>query len=495
VSACMRCRGLRRKCVRVERGCVICESAGVKCSFDESVQKKAETDVVLEDAVDADTARRDSGLRSDPSTQIGWEIHRDEAIFLESSSVDNPTSSPVSIRGHQAATNTGTNGSPPKRAAGRQLVDAYFRHIHRSYPFINRAEVLTDVDAMMSLSDGLKNMSRRLYLIMAIGCTTLRRIGQVSDDICAKFKILDHVIIQDCLSRKDIESVEELLLLALYSFFDPALSPWIITGILTRHILALGLTRKLYNTKDVPLAQIERRHRLFWSIYTLDRIVSASIGLPFGFADPNTNIPLPGITLDEYASPDRAYFTITLQINRHIISLRQLEGSILERIHFTTPLSLVASDRRSIIADLRHKIEDWYTQGCLVSPLERDQIPFHNTIPWLNCRYQNLLLLLYMPSSLSPDILTEHLLILQGTAAKYIQLSAVLFQQRHLPLNWVTLCRFVALCPILLYCIIRGNNTELDMKEAALSCAEVLEAFSESWVNARRAAKVFRRLA
>tara|TARA_R110002060_G_scaffold9891_2_gene14774 strand:+ start:835 stop:2394 length:1560 start_codon:yes stop_codon:yes gene_type:complete len=487
-SACARCRGLRRKCVRVERGCEICEKAGLKCSFGERVgetKKGSDQDLPPEMTTWLAVCLNDRVTEDDNVTG--------RITFSREDAADAETAARYSMLDSESAavqSSPGTDGPPPGSTTGRQLVEAYFRHIHRSYPFIDRAEVLKDVDVMMGLSDGLEKMSRRLYLVLAIGCTTLRRIGQVSDDICAKFQVSDHAIIQDCLSRNDMESVEELLLLALYSFFDPSLSPWIITGILTRHITKLGLTRKLSNTKDVPLVQIER-HRLFWSIYTFDLIVSASMGLPFGLMDPNTNIPLPGITLDEYASPDRAYFTITLQINRHIIALRQLESEILERIHFTTPISLVDSARRSIIADLRHKIEDWYTQGCLVSPLERDQIPFHNTIPWLNCRYQNLLLLLYMPSSLNPGIPSEHLHVLRNAATRYIQLSAVIFQQRHLPLNWVTLCLFVVLCPILFYCTVTGNNVGLDIKEAALSCAEAPESFSETWVNSRRAAKVF----
>ncbi|KUJ14832.1 uncharacterized protein LY89DRAFT_123279 [Mollisia scopiformis] len=246
--------------------------------------------------------------------------------------------------------------APP---AGRQLVDAYFRHIHRSYPFLDRTVILKEVDSALSLSEGLENMSRKLYLIMAIGCTTLRRIGHVLDELCAKFKVPGQVILRDCLLKNDIDSVEELLLLSLYTFFDPAdLSPWITTGMLTRQIMAMGLTRKLPGTHDLTLSQIETRHRLFWSIYSLDRIVSVSTGLPFGLSDHNTNIPLPGISLEEYASLDREYFTTTLQVNRHIINLRQIESAILERINFVNPLHTTHSDKRAVVADLRTKIED-----------------------------------------------------------------------------------------------------------------------------------------
>ncbi|KUJ14831.1 uncharacterized protein LY89DRAFT_735896 [Mollisia scopiformis] len=87
----------------------------------------------------------------------------------------------------------------------------------------------------------------------------------------------------------------------------------------------------------------------------------------------------------------------------------------------------------------------------------------------------------------------EHLHVLLSAVGKYIQLSKVLFQHRHLPLNWVTLCRLVALCPLLSYIIANSGGEILgSIRGSAVFCAEILEAFNESWVLARKAASVFR---
>lgn len=389
----------------------------------------------------------------------------------------------------------------PSTAAGRRFVDAYFRHIHRAYPFMDREKVLKDVEAMGDcMSEGTQKMPTHLYMVMAIGCTTLSRVGQVSDDICNKFKISYSTVLEECLSKRDIKSVATLLLLGLHSLFDPqGISPYIITGILSRQVIALGISRSRRAVgSGLELQEVEARHRLYWSAFTLDRMVSASVGLPFGICDSNANVPLPGITLEEYASPERHYYTTVLQVNRHIIALRQLEENILQKIHLPssyTTSNLTLADRRMIIQELRTQIENWYTQGCLVTPMERDQLPFHNTIPWLNYRYQNLLLLLYTPSYFNSPITMDHLLEMQRCAQKYIQLSAVLWQQRHLPMNWVTLCRFVAIIPILLYCVVRSGDGANPVKEVAILCATVLEAFPSHWLSAKRAAGVFRRLA
>lgn len=329
-------------------------------------------------------------------------------------------------------------------------------------------------------------------------------MGQVSDEISAKFQISCWKVLEECLTKRDIDSVETLLLLGLHSLFDPkGLSPWVITGMLSRQIMSLGLSRETSPSRGISLAQGEKRNRLFWSAYTLDRMVSSSMGLPFGINDENMSVPLPGVTLEEYATSERQYYTVTLQVNRHVIALRQLEEQILQKIHLSnsyTTSSLTQADRRIIIQRLRTQIENWYTQGCLVTPMERDQIPFHNTIPWLNYRYQNLLLLLYTPSHFNSPISLDHGQELRRCVQKYIQLSTILFQQRHLPLNWVTLCRFVALCPVLYYCYIDagiagGNgNGGLGSKEEVGMCADILEAFPERWTEAKRAAGVFRRL-
>ncbi|CAG8954515.1 hypothetical protein HYFRA_00004429 [Hymenoscyphus fraxineus] len=394
----------------------------------------------------------------------------------------------------------------PDEAAGRQFVDAYFRHIHRAYPFMDRAEVSKKVDMMGDLlTDRMENMSTNVYIVMAIGCTTLQRMGQVSDEISAKFQISSWKILEECMSKRDIDSIETLLLLGLHSLFDPkGLSPWVITGLLSRQIMSLGLSRETSPNQGISLAQSEKRNRLFWSAYTLDRMVSSSMGLPFGINDENMNVPLPGVTLDEYATSERQYYTVTLQVNRHVIALRQLEEQILQKIHLSnsySTTSLTQADRRIITQRLRTQIENWYTQGCLVTPMERDQIPFHNTIPWLNYRYQNLLLLLYTPSHFNSPISLDHAQELRRCVQKYIQLSTILFQQRHLPLNWVTLCRFVALCPVLYYCYVDSGSANgsgipnLGSKEEVNMCADILEAFPERWTEARRAARVIRRLA
>lgn len=506
-SACERCRRLKRKCSRTLPQCSLCIAAGSICSLSNAkivsyAQVKHLIDQVehLSKRVNGQEEDTVGGLKNIPASYRSAVVGNDslqnqvvEVVSTEESGVSPDNVLDPALPQHVAQ-------QIPSEATGRNFVDAYFRHIHRAYPFMDRTKVLQDIENMGDSVESLQSIPTKLYMVMAIGCTTLRRAGQVSNDLAAKYKISHHAILSECLSRRDIDSIETLLLLGLQSLFDPSgLSPWVITGALARQVMTMGLSRKTSATQEnsMTLHEVEMRHRLYWSIYTLDRMVSVTTGLPFGMNDSNNNVPLPGVTLEEYATTERQYFTLTLQINRHIIALRQLEEQILSTIHLSnhsTTSGLTQSDRQVIFQDLRTQIENWYTQGCLVTPMERDQIPFHNTIPWLNLRYQNLLLLLYMPSHFNSSMTLDRLYELQRATQKYIQFNSVLFQQRHLPLNWITLSRFVSLCPVILYCLLRSHHGKYIAREELTVCIEILEAFDESWVDAGRTVGIYRQL-
>jgi hypothetical protein len=122
------------------------------------------------------------------------------------------------------------------------------------------------------------------------------------------------------------------------------------------------------------------------------------MGHSVGLVDENMNIPQPAMTVEEFASSERTQHASLLQLNRHIIQLRQLEYRILASIHTRSHIdisNMSSADRGVISRQLRSAVDDWYSLGCLVCLPEADNIPIHSTITWLNARYYNLLILLY----------------------------------------------------------------------------------------------------
>jgi hypothetical protein len=426
------------------------------------------------------------------------------------------------------------------KATGSHLVDAYFRHVHRAYPFLDRDQVIQSLDTCFRLATGdttfveITRLPTRLAVVMAIGRTTLQRVNEIGNTSVPFFDIPEKEIIHECLCTNDLTSVEILTLLALYSLFESnSIPPGSIVGILSRKVISMGLIRDSGSSYEISQVELERRRRLFWSVYVLDRMISVSYGLPPSINDEDIAVPFPSITVDEYASPDRYYYAMTLQVNRHVVALRRLEGKIMQNIHLSSSQRLAAVDpsmSTSYYEDTRREIDDWYTQGCLMSSSamnDNDHLPFHNTITWHNVRYQNLYVLLYSPSRFNVDRSMEEIEELQSAARKYVHSSLILQQQNHLPLNWITLCRFMMMGATFFYCYVwRLNHMtasggvhihgKQDSQTSLLSsasprsttggksnlyeiandmalCARIMESFSEDWGAAKRAAGVFRR--
>ncbi|KAF6812585.1 fungal specific transcription factor domain-containing protein [Colletotrichum musicola] len=545
IPACDRCRSFKKKCSRTFPSCTLCANAGHRCSFSTPAASTAAqthhlrariewlTRFINEnlpmpgvpgvEAVDTGTDLA-SLVGSSPASVVFDQ--RSLAVNVDSESPSSrgndhmrallqPAPEPPgrmlgieSLRSDVAGVGSGFSLSNlPRDAIARRFVDAYFRNVNRAYPFVNRSKTLRDLE---SLGDPSRRQpasdSTLLYLVMAIGCTTLQRAGQMPNDASSRFEVAYADIIQECLSREDLESIQILVLVALYSLFDPnGISTWSIAGIVSRQAMLLGLSRRSSEDRSLSATDVELRHRLFWSIYVLDRMTAISLGLPAALVDENVDVPLPGLTIDEFASPDRQHFASVLQTNRHVIQLRQLEDRILRRIHTRRRSEVAAlspSDRRAVVQAIRSEIEDWYSNGCLVSPLEPDNVPIHNSVTWLSARYYHLLLLLHYPchfNSYSSSFSGGHpagvsAVELLRFAQKHLQSTSVLLQQRQLPLNRVTLCRLFPVGLVLIHSFVAcaAECASFPARDEVAVVVSILEAFPDGWAQARHAAVVFR---
>lgn len=389
-----------------------------------------------------------------------------------------------------------------------KLVNAYFRDVNRAYPFVNRHTIFKTLERL-----GSDIFNRSLcdedtdcliaYLVMAIGSTTLQRAEHLPRTAPASSIQVDYQqILSRCLTKESYESLKVLLLVAILSSVDPqrCYSTASIIDLLARRAIRLGLTKREVADRGLDPAEAEWKHRLFWSVYTLDRMVAVTTGTPVALNGVDMNIPLPGITVDEFASSERLEQSSTLQVNRQIIQLRILEDKILHEIHLRDPdstRSLTQADRKTLVTGLHTEIENWYTNGCLLQSTEPDDLTIHVRISWLAARYYNLLLFLYYPSLLNPG----HLLLPRGElmsiAQKHVQANAARLQQQQLPLNHITLCRVFPVCMVFLYIFLSSRSApdSFTAGEELLLCADILAAFPSEWRLARRGAELIRQLA
>lgn len=377
-----------------------------------------------------------------------------------------------------------------------KFIEAYFRHNHRAYPIINRTEFSEKVRRI-----GVQNLHQyddqfELNMIAAIGCTSLERAGHISKDK----KILEYFaskalsLVLNNLTNNDSRSVRYLLLLGLYSYFDPSeFTSWEITGKLTRLLILLGLNKKLSPQAVSNMGQrdVEMRYRLFWGVYLMDRMISVSLGRPVGINDDDINIPLPEV-LDSVEESD-------VKITRLIIGLRKLEGQILKQVHSVNAGEDISDEHRLAVLDtLKNQIEEWYANSGKLklfvtsAELTALSISFHGLSPWYAARYHHLIMLLYRPSYLNPKPSLDILETLGKACLQNLSYTYHLYTSALLPLNWITLYRFLTVCSTILYCLCNWSIDLIDSKTEIGYCIEILEGFSNDWVVAKKCAEVFR---
>lgn len=384
--------------------------------------------------------------------------------------------------------------SPCPRTMAGAFVDAYFSNVNKAYPFINRLGILRDLDKFCgSTAQGYEQCSTHLRLVMAIGSTTLQRANRISAEMVPRFGVEYLNIIASCLAKPSMDSVRTLMLLALYSLFDPfALSVWSIVGFAAKQATTLGITRQSQRRSTVDA---EQSHRLYWSLFTLDRMISFSLGLPISLVDENTDIPLPSFTIEEFTSTERSQFASSLQTHRHVIHLRKIEGRILEQIHQrkASEITLLSqADRKVMLQDIRSEIELWYSSGSMLSSQAADDLGIHTSISWLCARYYQLMLMLHYPCHFNSFEQGFSAFDVVNFAQKHLQSTYTMAQNHQLPLNFPTICRLLPVTLFLMhhFATVIADGLPFPAKQEVGFLIEIVDAYPKQWTQASKTSKI-----
>ncbi|CAI4039552.1 hypothetical protein SMKI_08G2200 [Saccharomyces mikatae IFO 1815] len=404
------------------------------------------------------------------------------------------------------------------KSIDRSLLDrfiaAYFKHNHRLFPmidkiaFLNDAATITDFETFCDNKNFPDSFVFKVYMIMAIGCTTLQRAGMVSQDeecLSEHLAFLAMKKFRSVIILQDIETVRCLLLLGIYSFFEPkGSSSWTISGIIMRLTIGLGLNRELTakKLKSMSALEAEARYRVFWSAYCFERLVCTSLGRISGIDDEDITVPLPrALYVDERDD---------LEMTKLMISLRKMGGRIYKQVHSVSAgrQKLTIEQKQVIINGLRKELDEIYSReserrrlkSSQMDQVERENnsstnvISFHSSEIWLAMRYSQLQILLYRPSALIPKPPIDSLSTLGEFCLQAWKHTYTLYKKRLLPLNWITLFRTLTICNTILYCLCQWSIDLIESKIEIQQCVEILRHFGERWIFAMKCADVFQNI-
>lgn len=306
----------------------------------------------------------------------------DEIIGIENGSISIDASSitrevvNARMKGPHSTSWVNEDGSPKpiKKSLLEKFVSAYFEHNHRLFPMVDKVTFLKKLATINSFEsiemlavnnpELPKTFIFEIYMIMAIGCTTLQRAGKLTTDEGHLYEHLAYLAMRnfrDILHQQDITTLRCLILLGIYSFFEPkGVSSWTISGIAMRLAIELGLNRPLTAKEmgDMSAVEVESRYRVFWSAYCFERVVATSLGRVSAIDDEDIGIPLPRALYDSEKED--------IEVTNLIISLRKMGGKIYKEVHSLSAgrKDITMEQKQLIIQKLRKELDDIYEEEC-----------------------------------------------------------------------------------------------------------------------------------
>jgi transcription factor-like protein len=282
----------------------------------------------------------------------------------------------------------------PSRELGQRLVNLYFQHCNPQFPILHRPEFMTMFERVYAARE--QSCSPResylLNIVFAIGAGII--VGKPpglerdtaddnesnspeSDEPPQKRRRLIHeqrqpeeyhasaiVHLEAVLNGSEssgqlsaeLEELQAVLLLAGFALLRPVPPGlWYIIGVAVRLAIDLGLhaedggdnsslgqSRK-NSSKQADSKELGRRlyitdfrRRLWWCVYSFDRLVSSVVGRPFGFPDSFVTTGFPSVLDDQYitttgiqSSPDSSQAPSYKHVAYHYFRLRLLHSEIL----------------------------------------------------------------------------------------------------------------------------------------------------------------------
>lgn len=273
-------------------------------------------------------------------------------------------------------------------------------------------------------------------------------------------------------------------------------------GTTMRHCVDSGLHRKS-NTSSSLFDQ--RRKRIFWTAYMLERSVARTVGRPYSVADREIDAALPADIDDSFETDEEVTAAIvqslanpsrvtSLSAAIHIIKVQQIESRISHTVcRVDKPIGSVSAHK---IAKLRDALEEWKANIPKCQDTESEDKAPYSTTDYHMIQYHKALLLLFLP--LLPTFTLSHPEFRQVaySAGQICQLYKRLHDnQSYISFSLLALhANFVAGL-VLAYCFCLDPALfDTRFSSDIRACSTMLYTISERWPAARKVRSAFESL-
>ncbi|KLP16333.1 transcription activator protein acu-15 [Fusarium fujikuroi] len=242
----------------------------------------------------------------------------------------------ANTRQHSQGSQVSDGSDLPSKEVGDKLIEAYYARVHPKHPFLPRKRVLSLHEARLELVPAHKAVRSEvmwsrcdyatLQLVYAIGARYLQLSND--DDHYSSPKRHYACAMADAdsiFATGSLESLEAMLLLTIYQLRSPT-GPgvWWMIEITMRYCIDNGLHRQATN---IPPTLDERRKRIFWTTYMLERSIARTMGRPHSISDRDIDVPLPA-NIDDELGTDEAILAAISESKQHPSQITTLTPAI-----------------------------------------------------------------------------------------------------------------------------------------------------------------------
>ncbi|GKT40214.1 pyrimidine pathway regulatory protein 1 [Colletotrichum spaethianum] len=396
-----------------------------------------------------------------------------------------------------------TNNVDPGLEYKSNLVGEFFSRRWPQFPVLHKPTFFEQHFLPFSRGETLSQLCLfQVNIVLAIAASEKGRNNERHRRLQEEFFQSAAGALGGVLAAEDFDCVQSLLLLCIYGSNEPqSVNLWCATGLALRLAIGMNLHRREAIAAKEPL-EAEMHKRLFWCVYTMDRSISMSLGLPLGIQDADITMPLPlPLSDDILANPDQnTQLILGLTVNDlstflHIIELRRINADIYRYLHSAGDTNLAGTNIDVIRVQHHTRLNQWLVSA----PRYLVPASMHQTPEWFQIAYHQAIMNLYRPSHASPISTVDALRHCADSSISLISCYGALYAKNKVTYTFVALTSLFMAGVTMLYSLrasaaLRQELTRGVVESNIRSCTTLLHNISHGGAVVERSVEIIERL-
>ncbi|KAI7855623.1 fungal-specific transcription factor domain-containing protein [Circinella umbellata] len=440
--------------------------------------------------------------------------------------------------GHKFQSSSSVSGSPPANTIktkldplelppkdlSRHLINLYFEHFYPVLPLFYK-KILTS-----SLNSPLEPISPLLLnAIYAVASRVspdvrVRADPQSPDTAGDIFFERAKRLLDDYYDVPRISTVQALLLLATHQHGTMKyVRGWLYSGMAFRMALDLGLHRNCDHW-NIPPDERERRKRVFWCCFVVDRLISAIYGRTATFEERDCDVPFPTEDDELPTAPSSSSLTSGAVENENkdtpgpkiveafvrLIQITDILGHVLRNVYYAKARNHASQQHlEHVLTGLNRELTNWYNR---LPPALQYKPPNTESgetarsppiiIAQIHMIYYTTLILLHRPfipgnSAPTGSTVPSSYKTCISAARSILDIVNVLFSENKIRyvVNYAVYCLFTAGIMFIKMASTDQQDKVFDAKIYINKIMRALDEIDRTWMNATRCCNILGELA